>query len=957
MESRFHADFGAVRVHTGDKAERLNRQFNAHAFTLGNQIFFGKGKFDPDSPQGRELIAHELTHTIQQGGAVQRSPDRSVTQLGQPKVQRLGLSDALDYFADKANNIPGFRMFTILLGVNPINMSRVERSAANILRAIVEFLPGGHLITEALDNYGVFDKVGTWIEEKLSSLGITGAAIKAAIMEFLDSLSWTDIFHLGDVWDRAKRIFTDPIGRLIDFAKSLITEILRFIRKAILRPLAKLAEGTRGYDLLKAILGEDPVTSESVPQNADTLIGGFMKLIGQEEIWENLKKSRAVPRAWAWFQGAMGALMGFVSQIPGLFVKALQSLELADIVLLPRAFMKVAGVFATFIGDFIRWAGEAVWNLLEIIFSVLAPAVIPYLKKAAGAFRTILRNPIGFVGNLVRAGLLGLRQFAKNFLTHLRASLVGWLTGALSGMNVYIPQSFTLLEVVKFVLSILGLTWQNIRQKLVKVIGETAVKAMETGFDIVVTLVTEGPAAAWEKIKETLSNLKEMVIDGAMNFVKERVVQAAIEKLATSLNPAGAFIQAIIAIYNTVMFFVERLRQIAQVAAAFIDSISAIASGAIAAAADRVETTMAGLLTLVISFLARIAGLGKVSDAVTEVVNRVRQPIDRALDRVVEWIVSMARRLGAAVTRGARSAVEGLRGLLRLRKSLRLPNGEQHQLYFEQRGNRAALMFATTPTIFIAWVDSIGRPGPNPDKDYARRLISEIDRLEDDSLATNRDNTERITILLEELGRVTVALLNRAARNDVRSTPPIFAGLRGEFGRGMRVMLATNDLRSGSKPSVTSPIFQALNLRRSGSGSFYVLGHLLNEHLGGPGGTWENLTPLSRTGNANHEQKVESIIKPTRGDTPRAFLYLVTPSYGRPLMTTLLNAINAASNPDTPAVKAIKARIATAEQHVAFSLTCSIREIDPLTGRQDGMSETYTISNEVPQRTPNDYQL
>ena len=59
-----------------------------------------------------------------------------------------------------------------------------------------------------------------------------------------------------------------------------------------------------------------------------------------------------------------------------------------------------------------------------------------------------------------------------------------------------------------------------------------------------------------------------MVIEQVMDFVQSQIVQAAITKLLTSLNPAGAFIQAIIAIYNTVMFFVERLRQIAQVAAA-----------------------------------------------------------------------------------------------------------------------------------------------------------------------------------------------------------------------------------------------------------------------------------------------------------------------------------------------------------------------------------------------------
>ncbi len=58
-------------------------------------------------------------------------------------------------------------------------------------------------------------------------------------------------------------------------------------------PLAKLAEGTRGYDLLKAVLGKDPITGEPVPRTAETLIGGFMKLIGQEEVWENMKKANA----------------------------------------------------------------------------------------------------------------------------------------------------------------------------------------------------------------------------------------------------------------------------------------------------------------------------------------------------------------------------------------------------------------------------------------------------------------------------------------------------------------------------------------------------------------------------------------------------------------------------------------------------------------------------------------
>ena len=65
MEPRFQANFSNVKIHTGDKSAKLNRQLNAQAFTTGNQIFLGKNKFQPETSEGKELIAHELTHTIQ----------------------------------------------------------------------------------------------------------------------------------------------------------------------------------------------------------------------------------------------------------------------------------------------------------------------------------------------------------------------------------------------------------------------------------------------------------------------------------------------------------------------------------------------------------------------------------------------------------------------------------------------------------------------------------------------------------------------------------------------------------------------------------------------------------------------------------------------------------------------------------------------------------------------------
>lgn len=69
MESRFGRDFSQVRVHTGDTAARSAEAVDAQAYTVGQDIVFGPGAYAPDTLPGRQLIAHELAHTVQQRGA------------------------------------------------------------------------------------------------------------------------------------------------------------------------------------------------------------------------------------------------------------------------------------------------------------------------------------------------------------------------------------------------------------------------------------------------------------------------------------------------------------------------------------------------------------------------------------------------------------------------------------------------------------------------------------------------------------------------------------------------------------------------------------------------------------------------------------------------------------------------------------------------------------------------
>jgi hypothetical protein len=82
MEERFGKDFSDARVHSDGEAADLNRELQAQAFTHGHDMFFGSGKYNPRTVDGKYLLAHELTHVVQQegalamerGGAIQRIP-------------------------------------------------------------------------------------------------------------------------------------------------------------------------------------------------------------------------------------------------------------------------------------------------------------------------------------------------------------------------------------------------------------------------------------------------------------------------------------------------------------------------------------------------------------------------------------------------------------------------------------------------------------------------------------------------------------------------------------------------------------------------------------------------------------------------------------------------------------------------------------------------------------------
>jgi outer membrane protein OmpA-like peptidoglycan-associated protein len=101
FEPRFDADFSKVRVHRGAQAVGATKFVGARAYTLRHDIVFGEGEYHPDTPSGRRLLAHELTHVLQQVG--NRSAQGHVTH-GPVQIQRAPLEGCNDAQAETVNH-------------------------------------------------------------------------------------------------------------------------------------------------------------------------------------------------------------------------------------------------------------------------------------------------------------------------------------------------------------------------------------------------------------------------------------------------------------------------------------------------------------------------------------------------------------------------------------------------------------------------------------------------------------------------------------------------------------------------------------------------------------------------------------------------------------------------------------------------------------------------------------
>ncbi len=1027
MGNKIGADFSGVKIHTNSQSAQMNRAIGAQAFTYGSDIYFNKGKYNPSSPAGKHLLAHELTHTVQQGAAVQTKPQISRTQ---PRVQ--GLFDSVrEQLNEYARYIPGWTLLTLIAGYNPLLGRSVEATGENLVGGLLELIPVfGVLLMNKLREHNILADAFTWVRERLGSLDLSLSRIERTIDTVNDQINWRqvpwnlpdhivevlrrnfvplmndvmtfvtqvgerilqmvkevlmtalkaiadafpgyplltkvlgfdpltgeevisttaekiedfliligkeselermqaegtiqetadwidqelalldfsleeiqllfttawDAFSMNDLSDpvaafnRTVAIFQPFVTRVFTFAYNVAVKVLEFIKNALLSQLSAFAREQRGYHLLTVLLGKDPFTDEVVERNVENVIRGFMSLMdGGEEQFQQMKKSGAIEQASARVDAAVEELGFNLSYIVGLFIGLWNSFTIDDVFDPIGAFVRIVETLgepllklAIFVIRIIRIVIEVLLEIMQFPFETINSII----NNASQAFEDIKRDPIGFLKNLLRAVKEGFSQFFENILTHLLNGLRDWLFGELAAAGITPPADITFQSILGFVLDTLGISIDNIWERLALKIGPERVAQIRGAIDTLTGIWTfisdvyeRGPIAIWEYIQEQLSNLWGTLLGMIRNWVMTRIITAVTTKLLSMLDPTGimAVINSFIAFYRGVQSFIEKLREMLEIINSFVAGVANIARGNISEAANYLENALARGIPVAIGFLANQVSLGGLGARVAEMIEGLREKVNGAID----WLIDKALAAGGALLQIGRNVVSSITGwtrrLLGIENQFEAQDGSEHKIFFQESGNDITLMINPTPAgPLVPWINNLNVADPQ-NKTRALSKAQEIEAKKAETIsesdpsrqeAAEEQKARDTRTLVDQLSAIIGPFFGGEGVRPECATESNgglqFGSLRNGYGTNMAARFLTNQgMPSGSSPSVgdESSTYSIINRRRSGNGSFYVKGHLLNELLGGTGRAWKNLTPLTRVANSEHERIAERRVK------------------------------------------------------------------------------------------------
>ena len=446
----------------------------------------------------------------------------------------------------------------------------------------------------------------------------------------------------------------------------------------------------------------------------------------------------------------------------------------------------------------------AAWRFFREMLGLIgipAQLLVQIVANAAQAFSDILMDPIGFLGNLLRAMWQGVTQFFGNILTHLFGGVTGWLFGQISEAGLTPPDITSFRSIIGFVFELLGLTLENIWRLLAVHVGQPmvdrirgAVELASGAWEFIQVAINEGLPGLWRMIQERISDLWNMVLTSAVGWINTAIIATASRWLMSLLDVTGIMpvINSLIAIYRAIESFAQYMVQMLEIINSVVAGVADIARGMIDSAANYLETTMADAVPIVVGFLANQFGLGRLGERIRELVESIRERVNGALDN----IIGAAVRAGRAFLDMLRAGAAAVRNWWESRKQFRDSEGHNHELYFQSE--RGELIVESTPTPVALFLENLSIAATDPQR-------AQKETHKNQAIAAQRD-VQRIKQTLSRMaeGADTTAL--RAELNqklDLLAThlTPLLGGV-GDSGGRLPNPLTLNTLND---PPVTTP--------------------------------------------------------------------------------------------------------------------------------------------------------
>jgi hypothetical protein len=232
MESRIGYDFSTVRLHTDSPAAESAKSLSAQAYTVGSNVVFAPGRFAPQTTEGRRLLAHELTHVVQQTTSPQRA--HPAVRPAPAHVQRFSAMDipGAGWLVDKIRGLRGYKLVCTLVGHDLFDDSvAYERNASTIAQGILELIPYGQELYDKLAKAGrAIEKAYSWLEGEFRKRNLTVDGILDVLDRAVHAFSgWHPIASGEDVI----AILMEPIDQLIDLAGVIGKKVLEFILEGV----------------------------------------------------------------------------------------------------------------------------------------------------------------------------------------------------------------------------------------------------------------------------------------------------------------------------------------------------------------------------------------------------------------------------------------------------------------------------------------------------------------------------------------------------------------------------------------------------------------------------------------------------------------------------------------------------------------------------------------------------